>query len=112
MKAVTAVALVIHVLSVIGILVLLLLEAKNRQKQVKNGVLHASWTALLAGLVLVGTTDKNLNMGAIGLKAIILAVIIALGYQAKAKGRIANGAWLAMIVLTVVNILIASFSLN
>ena len=111
MNIVAAVILGIHILSVLGMLVLLLLQANKPTKEIKNSFLHASWTALLAGIILVSLNSKEFNMGAIGFKSIVIAVIIALAYQSKVKGFVKNSTWILMMVLIVINILVPSFAL-
>jgi hypothetical protein len=53
MSAINTVMYVIHLLSVLGILVLLLLQVKKSPRTLNPGVLHAGLTALVAGLVLI-----------------------------------------------------------
>ena len=77
---------VIHLLSVIGILVLLLLQWKKNPRKLNPGVLHAGLTALIAGVVMVGLhdsvkPDEELNHMKVGIKFLVLIVILALGYK-------------------------------
>ena len=111
MNFVAAIFLGIHIFSVLGMLIILLLQANKAEKEIKNGFLHAAWTALLAGIILVSIDYEDIHMGTIGFKSVVFAVIIALGYHAKGKGKIKNGSWVLMIALTVLNILVASFAL-
>ena len=111
MNFVAAIFLGIHIFSVLGMLILLLLQANKAEKEIKNGFLHAAWSALIAGIILVSIDHKELNMGAIGFKSIVFAVIISLAYHAKGKGKLKNSTWITMITFTVINILVASFAL-
>ena len=104
---------VIHLLSVIGILVLLLLQWNKSPRKLNSGVLHAGLAALIAGVVMVGLhesvkPDEELNHTKVGIKFLVLIVILALGYKNVKKPELPKSVWLAMIGLTVFNIVIAS----
>ena len=114
MSAINTVAYAIHLLSVLGILVLLLLELKKTPRTLNPGVLHAGLTALVAGLVMVGLhetvkPDEPLNHMKVGIKFVILVVILALGYKNVKKPELSKKVWLIMISLTITNIVIASW---
>ena len=104
---------VIHLLSVIGILVLLLLQWNKNPRKLNSGVLHAGLTALIAGIVMVGLhdsvkPDEELNHTKVGIKFLVLIVILALGYKNVKKPELPKNVWLTMTGLTVLNIVIAS----
>ena len=104
---------VIHLLSVIGILVLLVLQWNKSPRKLNPGVLHAGLTALIAGVVMIGLhdsvkPDEELNHTKIGIKFLVLVVILALGYKNVKKPELPKNVWLAMIGLTIFNIAIAS----
>jgi len=104
---------VIHLLSVIGILVLLLLQWNKSPRKLNPGVLHAGLAALIAGVVMVGLhesvkPDEELNHTKVGIKFLVLIVILALGYKNVKKPELPKNVWLAMIGLTIFNIVIAS----
>ena len=104
---------VLHLLSVIGILVLLLHQWNKSPRKLNPGVLHAGLAALIAGVVMVGLhesvkPDEELNHTKVGIKFLILIVILALGYKNVKKPELPKNVWLAMIGLTVFNIVIAS----
>ena len=103
----------IHLLSVIGILVLLLLQWNKNPRKLNPGVLHAGLTALIAGVVMVGLhnsvkPDEELNHTKVGIKLVVLIVILALGYKNVKKPVLPKNVWLTMTGLTVLNIVIAS----
>ena len=103
----------IHILSVIGILVLLLLQWNKKPRNLNPGVLHAGLTALIAGIVMVGLhdsvkPDEPLNHTKVGIKFLVLVVILALGYKNVKKPELSKNVWLTMLGLTVLNIVIAS----
>jgi hypothetical protein len=113
MSAINMIMYVIHILSVIGILVLLMLQWKKNPRKLNPGVLHAGLTALIAGVVMVGLhdsvkPDEELNHMKVGIKFLVLIVILALGYKNVKKPELPKNVWLAMIGLTVFNIVIAS----
>ena len=104
---------VIHLLSVIGILVLLLLQWNKNPRKLNPGVLHAGLTALIAGVVMVGLhnsvkPDEELNHTKVGIKLLVLVVILALGYKNVKKPELPKNVWLTMTGLTILNIVIAS----
>ena len=104
---------VIHILSVIGILALLLIQVNKNPRKLNPGVLHAGLTALIAGVVMVGLhesvkPDEELNHTKVGIKFLVLIVILALGYKNVKKPELPKNVWIAMIGLTVFNIVIAS----
>ena len=104
---------VIHLLSVIGILVLLLLQWNKSPRKLNPGVLHAGLTALITGVVMVGLhdsvkPDEELNHTKVGIKFLVLVVILALGYKNVKKPELPKNVWLTMTGLTVLNIIIAS----
>lgn len=113
MSAINTVMYLIHILSVIGILVLLLLQWNKKPRKLNPGVLHAGLTALIAGIVMVGLhdsvkPDEPLNHTKVGIKFLVLVVILALGYKNVKKPELSKNVWLTMLGLTVLNIVIAS----
>ncbi len=114
MSAINTVAYVIHLLSVIGILSLLLHQWNKSPRKLNPGILHAGLTALVAGIVMVGLhnsvePDEELNHIKVGVKFIILLVILVLGYTNVKKQELSKNVWVAMLGLTVTNIVIASW---
>lgn len=111
------IALIVHILSIIGVMVLLLLQISKSPRRVHPGVFHSALTALVAGLLMVGIrTPLNhqnpdkwplLNNSWVGLKFTILLVILVLVYRNFKKPEVKNSIWLALIALTTTNILIA-----
>jgi amino acid transporter len=113
MSAINMVMYVIHLLSVIGILVLLMHQWNKNPRKLNPGVLHAGLTALIAGVVMVGLhdsvkPDEELNHTKVGIKFLVLVVILALGYKNVKKPELPKNVWLTMTGLTVLNIIIAS----
>jgi len=113
------IALLVHILSVVGVMVLLLMQVKKSPRRVHPGVFHSALTALVAGLVMVGirtplhnqNADKwpLLNNAWVGTKFLILLVILVLVYRNFKKPEVKNSIWVALVALTSANILIAIF---
>ena len=113
MKAVFLVALAIHILSVIGVLALLLTQAGKSPRVIKGGVLHGLLTALVAGFVMMGlfhsvNPDETLNGAKFGIKGLVIALLLTLGYKNVKKPAVSTAVWGSMVGLVVLNILIAS----
>jgi hypothetical protein len=112
MSAINTIALIIHVLSVIGILFLLIHQWNKSPRKLNPGVLHAGLAALLAGFVMMGVhnsvePDEPLNHTKFGIKLLVLLVILALGYKNVKKSELSKNVWLAMTGLTIFNLVIA-----
>jgi peptidoglycan/LPS O-acetylase OafA/YrhL len=100
-------------LAIAGILVLLLLQWNKNPRKLSGGVMHSAATALLAGLVLVGTyssakPDETLDHTKVGIKLVIVLVILVLSYIHSKKSELKKSIWLTLLGLTVLNILIAT----
>jgi hypothetical protein len=112
MKTVFDIALGIHILSILGILGLLLAQVKKSPRKLNPGVIHASLSALVAGIVMVGTwsqanPDEVLNHGKIGIKSLVVTAILFLGYANVKKETLKTSVWASMLGLTFLNIIIA-----
>ena len=112
MKTVFNIALAIHILSILGILGLLLSQVQKSPRKLNPGVIHAGLTALVAGIVMVGILPQLDNEGPVnhakfGVKGLVLAVILTLGYRNVKKDVLKTWVWATMLGLTVLNIIIA-----
>ena len=111
MEIVYHIAFGIHLLCVVAILALLLLQANKNPKKLNPGVVHATLTALIAALVMVGlwdqVHDEAANHTKFGVKALVLVVILTLGYKNLKKPVLKNSIWATMLGLTILNIVIA-----
>jgi peptidoglycan/LPS O-acetylase OafA/YrhL len=102
--------LLIHVASVLGMLVLLLLQTSKPTKVIPKGFMHAALTALVAGFALVGinsSLEDDVNHLKVGVKFLVLVAIMILGYQNQNKPQISKGIWVTLLGLTVFNVFIA-----
>jgi chromate transport protein ChrA len=112
MNIVYQIAFGIHLLCIVAILVLLLLQVNKSPRTLNPGVVHATLTALIAGLVMVGlfekvNVDEVVNHTKFGVKGLIIAVLLTLGYKNLKKAELKTSVWVAMLALTLSNVLIA-----
>ena len=111
MEIIYHIAFGIHLLSVVGILVLLSLQANKNPKKLNPGVVHAALTAFVAALVMVGLWDQvkaeEINHTKIGIKTLVVLAILILGYKNLKKEVLKSSIWGALLGLTVINILLA-----
>jgi len=113
MKVVFLIAYIAHMLAIAGILGLLLSQWKKSPRKLSPGVLHSAATALIAGLVMVGTftaakPGETLNHTKIGVKLLVVLVILGISFLNLKKSELKKNAWLSLIGLTVLNIVIAT----
>ena len=113
METVFLIAYIAHMLAIAGILVLLLLQINKSPRKLSKGVIHSASTALLAGLVLVGTyssakPDETLDHTKVGIKLLVVLAILVISYINVKKSELKKSIWLTLIGLTVLNILIAT----
>jgi chromate transport protein ChrA len=112
MKAIYYIAFGIHIVCVVAILGLLLSQVKKSEKKLNPGVVHATLTALVAALVMVGLynkvhPDEVLDHTKYGIKGLVLIVILTLGYTNLKKPILKNSVWATMLGLTLLNVVIA-----
>ena len=113
METVFLIAYIVHMLAILGILVLLLLQFNKSPRKLSKGVIHSAATALLAGLVLVGTyssakPEETLDHTKVGIKLLVVLAILVISYINAKKSELKKSIWLTLIGLTVLNILIAT----
>ena len=104
-------AFVIHLLAIVGMLVLLVISYKKSPRALNPGVLHATATALLAGIVMVftwsGGHDTEINHMKVGIKFLIVLAILVIGFGNLKKKSFTDRTFTVMLGLTVTNILLA-----
>lgn len=113
MKTVFLIAYIVHMLAIVGILGLLLHQWNKSPRKLSAGVMHSAATALVAGLVMVGTfakakPEETLDHTKIGVKLIVVLVILGISYANAKKSELKKNTWLVLIALTILNILIAT----
>ena len=114
MKALAAVFLIIHLLSIAGIVVLLLMQGGKEVKVLPKGTIHAALTALVAGFALVGIRGAQhhqnpslypvYNYGTITAKLAVLIAFLYLAFKNAKAATISRGTWVALLGLIVINI--------
>ena len=113
MKIAFHVAFGIHLLSILGVLVLLVISYKKTPRALNPGVLHSAATALVAGIVMVGTWsaahETEINHTKVGIKFLVVLAILVVGYNSLKKKIFTDRTFTVMLGLTVTNILLAYF---
>jgi preprotein translocase subunit SecG len=114
MKVAAGIFLGIHLLSVAGIVVLLLLQAGKVTKVVPKGLTDAGLTAMVAGIAMVGIRQAQhhhdphayplYNAGTLGVKFVVLIILLTLAFKNKKKESITRLEWATLLGLTVLNI--------
>jgi len=111
MKIAFHVAFGIHLLSILGVLVLLFISWKKTPRTLNPGVLHSTATALVAGIVMVGTWsaahENEINHMKVGIKFLVVIAILVVGYNSLKKKIFTDRTFTVMLGLTVINILLA-----
>ena len=111
MKVAFYIAFAVHLLAILGILALLVISFKKSPRALNPGVLHATATALLAGIVMVftwsGGHDTEINHMKVGIKFLIVLALLVIGFVNVKKKSYSMKTFAVMLGLTVTNILIA-----
>lgn len=111
MKIAFHVAFGIHLLSILGVIVLLIISYKKTPRALNPGVLHSAATALVAGIVMVGTWsaahETEINHMKVGIKFLVVLAILVVGYNSLKKKILTDRTFTVMLGLTVTNILLA-----
>lgn len=111
MKVAFYIAFAVHLLAILGILSLLVISNKKSPRVLNPGVLHATATALLAGIVMVftwsGGHDTEINHMKVGIKFLIVLTLLVIGFVNLKKKSFSTKTFAVMLGLTVTNILIA-----
>lgn len=87
------------------------------EAKIVPAMMHGAWTALAAGLLLVGLAEYRVAMGAdieinhmkIGVKSIVITAILILLYSQRKKESVKAGAFGAIGALTLTNVVLAVF---
>ena len=111
MKIAFHVAFGIHLLSILGVLALLVISYKKSPRAINPGVLHSASTALVAGIVMVGTWsaahETEINHMKVGIKFLIVLAILVVGYNSLKKKTFTDRTFTVLLGLTVTNILLS-----
>lgn len=111
MKIAFHIAFGIHLLSILGVLVLLVISYKKTPPALNPGVLHSAATALVAGIVMVGTWsaahDMEINHMKVGIKSLVVTAILVIGFHSLRTKVFTQKIFTVMLGLTITNILLA-----
>lgn len=111
MKIAFYIAFAVHMLSIVGVITLLIISYKKSPRALNPGVLHSAATALVAGVVMVGSWsaahDAEINNTKIGVKFLVVLAILAIGYNSVRTKIFTQKTFVIMLGLTVTNILLA-----
>ena len=114
MKVAFYIAFAVHLLAILGILALLVISFKKSPRALNPGVLHATATALLAGIVMVFTWSGGHEEGddawsdySARIDALIVLALLVIGFVNVKKKSYSAKTFAVMLGLTVTNILIA-----
>jgi hypothetical protein len=111
MKIAFHIAFGIHLLSILGVLALLVISYKKTPRALNPGVLHSTATALVAGIVMVGTWsaahDMEINHMKVGVKSLVVTAIFIIGVHSLKKKVFTDRTFTVMLGLTTTNILLA-----
>jgi hypothetical protein len=95
----------------LGVLALLVISYKKTPRALNPGVLHSTATALVAGVVMVGTWsaahDMEINHMKVGIKFLVVLAILVIGYNSLRKKVFTDRTFIVMLGLTITNILLA-----
>jgi len=111
MKTAFYIAFVVHMIAIIGVIALLIISYKKSPRALNPGVLHSTATALVAGIVMVGTwsaaRDAEIDHMKVGIKFLVVLAILAIGYNSVRSKIFTQKTFALMLGLTVTNILLA-----
>ena len=109
--------LLLHVIGFLGILGALLSQIPKPQKRILGGAMHSALLSLVSGIALVGirtslhSSDPAMwdapDHMKVGIKFVILAIILVLGYKNIKKPAVSIKIWATMVALAIVNLVIA-----
>jgi hypothetical protein len=101
--------LIVHLLTVAGILLLCFVNAVLKRPFPK-GLLHLALTMVVTGVMLVGLKmglHEHVNHAKIAVKFAVLLAILALVWVNSKRDQVAKGFYPAVMALTVINIALA-----
>lgn len=116
MKTTYSILIVLHVLTVLGMIGLLLAEGRKAIKKVPKGFTHAGLTAMVLGIAMIvinamrhnsDNTIALLNHTKFGIKFVVLAVILGIAFRNSKKSSLSKNSWVILVGLSVLNFIIA-----
>lgn len=118
MALVYDILVVLHFIGMAGLVGGLIVGVAEKPLKIKKAALHSGLLVLLAGIFMIivnsvqHASDSSVEMvdhGKVGVKLLVVAVILVLGFKNLAKSEVAKKTYMTMLGLSVLNILIAVF---
>ena len=117
LELIHGIALALHVIFVLALIALLVNGLRKEVKIIPKGLTHAGWSALAAGVVLLGI-NHPLNRhnpekyplydnAKFGMKFLFLAIILAIAVKNSKKESMNVSAYLWIVALAIGNLIIA-----
>lgn len=112
--------LILHFIGLAGLLGGLIAQIAAKPKIIPTFVLHSAWLMIIAGTAMVGinqsmhsndSTVELINQTTVGIKSLVVAVILGLGYKNFKKAEVSTKIWGAMTGLATLNIVLAVFGI-
>lgn len=118
MNLVYDILVVLHFIGMAGLVGGLIVGLSEKPLRIKKPALHSGLLVLLAGIFLIivnsiqHANDSSVEMidhAKVGVKLLVVAVILVLGFKNLAKSEVAKRTYMTMLVLSLTNIVIAVF---
>jgi len=111
------VLLILHFVGLASLLGGFLVQLRTTPRVINNAMFHGALLQLITGILLVGviSMQKNeagaevINNSIVGIKLVVLLIITALIVINRKKEQISDAIWLAIGLLTLLNIVIAVY---
>jgi len=106
-----SILLILHFVGLASLLGGFLVQISSSPRVVNNAMFHGALLQLVTGILLVGVIEmakeETLNHAVVGIKLVVLLIITGLVLVNRKKESVSNAVWLAIGLLTLLNIVIA-----
>jgi hypothetical protein len=118
MNLVYDILVVLHFIGMAGLVGGLIVGLTEKPLRIKKAALHSGLLVLLAGIFMIivnsvqHASDSSVEMldhAKVGVKLLIVAVILVIGFKNLTKSEVAKRSYMAMLLLSLLNIFIAVF---
>jgi cytochrome bd-type quinol oxidase subunit 2 len=111
------VLLILHFVGLASLLGGFLVQLRTTPRVINNAMFHGALLQLITGILLVGVIEmqknepgaETINNSIMGIKLVVLLIITALIVVNRKKEQISDAIWLAIGLLTLLNIVIAVY---